>query len=61
MCITDVMSVRKVLSWKRQICAFKKKKNVLSLDSMKVLPLEVGHHVTQYIFEATTGYSSNPN
>ena len=34
---------------------------VLSFDNMKILPLEVGHHVTQCIFEATTGYSSNPN
>ena len=61
MCITDVMSVRKVLSWIRQIRAFKKKKILLSLDNIKLLPLEVGHYVTECIFEATTGYSSNPS
>lgn len=60
MCITDVMSVRKVLSWIKQICAFKKK-YILSLDKRKVLPLEVSHHVRQSIFEATVGYSSNTN
>jgi len=34
---------------------------MISLDNMKVLPLEIGRHVTKSIFETTTGYSSNPS
>jgi len=38
---------------KTNLCV--QKKYMLSLDNMKVLPLEFGHHVTQFNFESTNG------